>query len=217
MDQKDWETLLPYLPWPATALVFALVFTAFFRRQIGEFLGRVTEFWWMKAAPPAPQPAPKEISKELPSEPPKQVTDSNQITITPLQAPVFLDIDQKLSKLGFTAEVERKYLIHSVVEAQFMMHYMRAARFVFGSQLGLLTQANGVGGAVPLPQAKEMYTQAAKQFRDIYRNFSFDNWLGFLTNNNFIVVQQDKVVVTDLGRDFMHYLVNNRDTGQRIG
>jgi hypothetical protein len=217
MDQKAWETLLPYLPWPLVALVVALVVIGLFRKQIGEFLSRLTEFWWMKASPPALQPPPKEISKELASEPPKQGTNSNQINITPLQAPVFTEIEQQINKLAFTPDVERKYLMRSIVEAKFMMHYMRAARFAFGSQLGLLTQANGVGGPVPITQAKEIYTQAAKQFRDIYRGFSFDSWLGFLVDNNFAVVENDKVAATDLGRDFMHYLVKNHDTGNRIG
>jgi hypothetical protein len=217
MDQKAWEILLPYLPWPTVALVVALVAIGLFRKQIGEFLSRLTEFWWMKATPPTSQPPPKEISKELPSEPPKRATDSNQLNISPLQAPLFAEIEKKLKELGFMPEMERKYLIHTVVEAQFIMHHMRAARFVFGSQLGLLTQANGVGGPVPIVQAKEMYNQASRQFGNIYRGFSFDNWIGFLINNNFVVVQNDKVIATDLGRDFMNYLVNNHDTGNRIG
>jgi hypothetical protein len=205
------------LAWPIVTLVFALFFTAFFRRQIGELIGRVTGLWGVKAELPASQPKPREISKELPSSPLASPSGIQQVDVSPLQAPVFAHVENELTKLALSTELERKYLIRTVVQARFLTHYMRAARFVFGSQLQLMTQANGSGGPVPITHAKDIYKSAARQHRDLYRNFAFETWLRFLTDNNFIEVQQEKVVVTDLGRDFMNYLVNSHDTGYRVG
>lgn len=86
-------------------------------------------------------------------------------------------------------------------------------RLIFGSQLGLLLQAN-TGAPPNMEQARTVYDNAATNFPDIYSDFSFDAWLDFprrmgLVRIELVADRPALIRITPMGRDFLHYLVNS--------
>jgi hypothetical protein len=72
---------------------------------------------------------------------------------------------------------------------------------IFGSQIVALKRLNEAG-RVTVDFAREIYKPYAKQFPQVYSNYSFDGWLGFLTSSGLVMQNGNSLEITDIGREF---------------
>lgn len=81
-------------------------------------------------------------------------------------------------------------------------------RLIFGSQLNLLGQLTSSSSA-PLADARSYYEVASKEHKQQFAGYSFDQWLRWLTDDASLVqtIENDQLVVTTDGREFMRYLI----------
>ena len=210
------ELLLKYLAsWPVIALVIAIRF----EKPIRDLLPRLRRFGQAELDPMAAQPieaSGKTPSIEIPIE--KAPTPGAPLyAITPELAPFVPKVDQYLAANPIPQGKEREFIRHGTALALRQVHYTRVARFIFGSQLNALNFLHSASGAIPLGQIAPFYQRATRRFREIYRNSSFDRWLLFLISNELVTNQQGSVAITDIGRGFLVFLQETRDTGQRRG
>ena len=70
---------------------------------------------------------------------------------------------------------------------------------------------NEVGRAT-VDDAREFFKPYAEQFPQVYNNYGFDGWLGFLKNNTLVVQNGNLLEISDFGRDFLLYLTDKRLT-----
>jgi hypothetical protein len=81
---------------------------------------------------------------------------------------------------------------------------------IFGGQLNLLAQANAGGGAIPAT-AQAIYETARSVLPEFYKNFTFQQWIGFLTNSGLVEVgPTGNRLLTTYGRGLLKYIVDRR-------
>ena len=86
---------------------------------------------------------------------------------------------------------------------------------IYGSQIELLRTLNaapvGLGGAAIEP----LYAKAAADWSIVYKNYPFQAWLDFLITGGLVHRQEDRFLISVLGRDYLSYLVATGRTGFR--
>jgi hypothetical protein len=87
---------------------------------------------------------------------------------------------------------------------------------ILGSQLGLLGEVNV--RPVSVEQARARYQDAAAAYPDYFSNYSFDQWLVWLSDSARAVrVEGANVFITDDGREFLRYIVGRGYPTARSG
>jgi len=51
----------------------------------------------------------------------------------------------------------------------------------------------------------------------MYEDYSFDQWLGFLESSLLLGREAERVRITEVGREFLKYLLDMRKPGPAIG
>ena len=54
---------------------------------------------------------------------------------------------------------------------------------------------------------KFYYDNAVKYNAEGYKNYSYENYLNFVFQSGLILIDNDNVRITDLGKDFLRYIV----------
>lgn len=76
---------------------------------------------------------------------------------------------------------------------------------VFGSQLSVLGQANNSTATAAF--VKSTYNSAASSNPQVYANYSFESWLGWMLNTGLLSEHGEGFVITAYGREFLQYII----------
>jgi hypothetical protein len=183
--------LVKGIAWPA--LIFALVYV--FRAPLKELIPRVR-----KAGPTG-------IELEV-----HQTAVVNkwagELKSLPglLRTPPIESLEKTLhSQLEYTKEGERTdLLVNRLAVAQLASVFERVYGAIFGSQIaGLRTLANA-GGTLTTADALRYFDEAKSNKPEL--KVEFGAWLEFLRAFSLIKIENEKISITDLGRDFLLYL-----------
>lgn len=80
---------------------------------------------------------------------------------------------------------------------------------IYRSQLLLLTEMNHKAGIVPMQAARSFYDEAVKGFPQIYTNYAFEQWLGFLKGDQLIIEHPSSMLeLTHKAKDFLKYVAH---------
>lgn len=78
---------------------------------------------------------------------------------------------------------------------------------IYGSQIYLLDHLNSSSYETKT-SLKYFYDKAKNQYPEVYKTYSYDNWLNYISNNGFIDINQnEEVILLPFGKDFLHYLI----------
>ncbi len=81
--------------------------------------------------------------------------------------------------------------------------------YIFRSQILALTELNAKGGLMPLANANAHFEKAKADYPQTYSNYSFQQWLDFMTSHNLLIRHPtDMLEITLRGRDFLKYLTH---------
>lgn len=105
-------------------------------------------------------------------------------------------------------DLQARWLARMYAVVSVERNHERAYRLILGSQLSLLQELNS-RGVVPGAVARDNYNSVSQRFPEIYSNFSFENWIGFLTGTGFVQDQGETIGITPLAREFLVYLTAN--------
>jgi hypothetical protein len=92
-------------------------------------------------------------------------------------------------------------LAQTRLEARFGLIYSQ----IFGTQIRWL-EALGACRTVTNAEALAFYEEAIAAEREFYESYGFTGWLSFLKNHSLIEQDNARVVITDLGDDFLLWL-----------
>ena len=96
-------------------------------------------------------------------------------------------------------------LVNRLAVAQLSSIFERAYGAIYGSQIAALRALSKAGGAVTNIQALEYFNEA-KSTKPELSNVEFSVWLEFLRVFNLVKIENEKILITDLGSDFLLYL-----------
>jgi hypothetical protein len=186
--------------WPGAAAWIAW----YFRDAIVAQLPRVTKVGPVTLDPPAPNQAVKKVSSE---EIIKKVEGS--------VPPELLDEARKTIKEKFPHSNDDDLLTLSgalLISGMFERTYA----LIFGSQILFLERLNA--SPLTVEDAKGFYERATAIFGEIYKSYSFDQWLNFMESFTLLSKTPDnQLQITQRGRGFLSYLVENGYSTQRAG
>jgi hypothetical protein len=82
----------------------------------------------------------------------------------------------------------------------------RASRMIFGSQIDAINMLNLVGGRLSIETLRPTYNAAVAAFPQGYTNYSFEQWLAYLTAWDLIKVEGLEVTIRPAGRVIIPYM-----------
>jgi hypothetical protein len=183
-----------------------------FPAQVGGFIGRITSIWGVKA-----KPAPGAVTQEVkgPEQTEELLKDfDNQLLL--VQENIIRD--SYLKNVNDPATRER-VLVRHFASACIVFAFESTYNSIWGSQLQALRALNE-SGANGLPEAdvKVWYDVAMQLFAARYANYPFHGWLNFLHGNSLVQIGANhQIYITQLGNEFLVYLVRSRYTMNKDG
>lgn len=92
----------------------------------------------------------------------------------------------------------------------------RIYQLIYGSQIRLLQKLNY--SSEKSKNIKYFYDNAVNYFPETYQNYSFDNYLDFLVNQGLILYDReiDLISITEVGTDFLRYLVESNSSLDKL-
>jgi hypothetical protein len=107
------------------------------------------------------------------------------------------------------ASDRERFLIKTAADAVATGAYEHMYIQIYGSQLAAVRDLNSAG-VVPASSLEPYFLQAKEAFPTLYENDTFDRWLAWLTNVGYFVQRHndDRISISDIGRDFLQYVVS---------
>lgn len=94
-------------------------------------------------------------------------------------------------------------------------NFLDIYHIIFGSQLSLLDHLN-THQQQPIEALRVFYDSVAPRY-PIYKEYSFEQWLAYLTTQLLIRVDNGLFNITNKGREFLSFLVQLGLTRNKIG
>ncbi|MBR1172784.1 hypothetical protein JQ617_02350 [Bradyrhizobium sp. KB893862 SZCCT0404] len=227
MTFEDWMKVGELVKWPLVALIVAVIALLILKKPISALLARMKRAaigdkavdFSDSAAIASEQQQKNQIEKPTAPE-----TPSGELPpppAPPALAAMEKNIVDTLAASNASDEVKRLWLIRGMAVAKMERAHEITYRLIMGSQIGLLLQAN-TGVPTSMESARAIYDDAKNNFPAIYNNFDFDGWLTWPSNTGLINIEQHGVAgsiitITDIGKEFLHYLVSAGLTSTKIG
>ncbi|MFG1344367.1 hypothetical protein V5F59_05700 [Xanthobacter autotrophicus DSM 431] len=153
-------------------------------------------------------------TEKLPTPTPSVTTTAQNADLSPAVTFVRSSIDGDLEKVA--PEERQLKLVIALAETRLLFHFERSYRLILGSQIEGLKILN-IRITATMKDAKLLYDRASELYPEIYDNFSFDVWIGFLEGQNFIENDGGVLRITEVGRDFLRYLIAQRMDERKPG
>jgi hypothetical protein len=100
------------------------------------------------------------------------------------------------------------YLVEIAADAIAAVAFDYVYSLIYGSQLAAVRDLNSAG-AVHVEKLKPYFEAAKANFPSLYETDTFERWLGWLTQIASLVAQDGEVVtITDIGRDFLQFVIS---------
>ena len=200
LDAKLHHRMTLYL-WPIVVLVIALFFMVMYRKPLNRLLDRTSKIsaTGLEASAAAQETA---IGKKTEGAEELLAHFENELLVDREKA-----ILQQLDSRHISSPVEReRVLVRHLAAAVLYAHFDSCYRLAFGSQLSLLQELNASSSS--LKEAVQVHYELAKMMLpDFYSDYSFDQWLHFLTSRTLARTDGDYVSITVAGREFLKFIV----------
>jgi hypothetical protein len=136
--------------------------------------------------------------------------------LAPSPRPAVNIIEARLreSVKGIETGKKEPTLVRALAETRLVAGHEYTYNRTFGSQIAWLKRLNEVGRAT-VDNAREFFKPYAEKFPQVYSNYGFDGWLGFLKASELIAQNGDVLVISAFGQDFLIYLTERRLTENR--
>ncbi len=197
--------------WPGVflfAVIFALVF---FRKDLSDLIRRTREVskTGIKADAPAqqlPSVAPEGVANKV-----DQMREFDNRSLLAQEKLIFDDMDRR----GMKERTETvKLLVRHLAGTQLTVRYEWIDRAIWGSQIRLLMDLNSKPQGVARQDLLPFYEQAKESVPRIATEYTFDNYISFLEQNN-LITSGPKPQITQLGKDYLQFLIHSGRTGTR--
>jgi hypothetical protein len=211
---------LSVVAWPAVILWLAW----YLRDEIKRVANRTIEAGLSGFKFAAPQPEqipspPKEGVAATSPQPPSQTAGGDRIGpfianirghLSPEQVePAAQIVRAELDKtFGSDPADQVEGLVYAVASLNIQLSHERNYNLIYGSQLRLMEQM--IGGGISVEVARRLYEEAKAAFEEVYRNYTFEQWIGFLVRSGLISVQDANYVLTPYGRGLLRYILDRQ-------
>ncbi len=205
--------MLSIIAWPVVALLLGLVAIFVFRAPLSRFLDRAQEIGktGIRAS------SSKQISDTAHNGPKADelLKSFDNVLLRNRETLILNHLSN--SKIEEAAERER-VLVRFLAGVGIALYFERTYAAIWGSQIAALQFLNEAGeGGIDPELLRPWYDQAAAQNLELYANYQFDRWLGFLETSLLVTKAQGRVIITLEGREFLKFIVHQGYTRFKQG
>ena len=86
---------------------------------------------------------------------------------------------------------------------------------IYGSQIRILQRLNH-SKSEKTEDLKFYFNNAKKVYPKVYNDYSYENYLHFLVNYSLIQINDDIATITDVGRDFLRYIIESNLSFEKL-
>lgn len=194
---------MEFLAWPAVVLILGTIALLLFRQPLIRLIDRASKIG--KGGIEAVSTA-QEAGIEVKPSPADELMKAFDNALLLQREKIIRD---ELDRLKGTSASEReRILIRFLAASNLAMAFDRLYSLIWGSQIGVLQFLNtGAPEVADVGRLNVWYEQAAARDPDVYKAYSFDQWLGFLQVAGLLRRDGERVEITLEGREFLKYLV----------
>jgi|GEM_PF-2696139 len=207
INTPAWFTLVDYLKWPVAVIIIIVIFISFFRSQLHAFFSRAKRVKFgefQMDSEPNHQQAIKKIEKST-LENVTQIfrPETNNFFRTIIQS------DTNFEHLNTDTERFEALLKYAIIISA-LRRFELVYDSIYGSQLRLLQDLNA-SGVKDIGIFEHYYNQAKANAPADFENIQLADYSQFLYSWELITNNQNNgVMITTLGTDFLKYLVDSR-------
>ena len=202
--------ILPFveaLKWPGVVLICFVSVVFFFKQQVANFLGRVNSVGkdGLKAAPPT-QPE-QQAKQEIEREKNKNVQELTQAfsSVAVRERESFIKAELQKRHLDYTGDTIDVLITH-LAHAQMALQFEQTYKLIFGSQIYFLKQVN-MKGMVSEAELATHFEHVKKLFAPTFDAWTSDGYILYLINNGLLKKEGNTYVLTNLGLEFLPWVV----------
>lgn len=219
MSGATFIKLVELLRWPAAAVFVALALMIVFRSSLSQAIARLRRVRVpgfdaetsdvTKEQVQAQASAKTDSSEALHPAPAKDLGEPFMSSILVERTKVLLN-DPQYKAITDQAEKER-LLARIIASLQYSLSFEQTFQVIFRSQIVALRVCNNSYGPLPIANVHAIYATAVPPLDRLEGGYKFDRWLNFITvYAEFLRIDGDQVSITDLGREFLKYLIERR-------
>jgi hypothetical protein len=124
---------------------------------------------------------------------------------------------EQLKNVTDSAERE-SILVRIAARVMLVATFEAAEANIWSSQMGLLDHLNRYRAGVPLAELKSLfYDKAVEQYPDLYSNYSFQGYLGYLQRYALIRVENVLARITDSGMEYLLWRIEQAKAPRTYG
>lgn len=191
------------LIWAGAVVIISIVFMFVFRKNLAGFIDKIISIGKNGIVTVNPQlqttPETKSSTEEL---------------LKAFSSNVILHQEETIRRLveekGITdAQDTIVFLLRLLASTQVAFWFEYVNSIIWGSQIAILQDLNAKPlGETPLV-LMGFYNIAAQTWPDVFVNYSFAQYIGFLITHNLLKWDDNKYYITDVGKEFLQYLINS--------
>jgi hypothetical protein len=206
------ETIITALSWPCVVLILGTIFLIIFRKPLNSFIARITSIdkSGIKALQ-TPEVQREEQKKEVVQQLLLAIGDT--IVLRDVEGHITSDLQQKgLETAGDTVKILVKRLAATTILLEFEQIY----NLIFGSQIFLLKKLNEVAGQGKASDLiRDYFKRVQNLFPESFNNWSLEQYLEFLINRSLITTRGNIYHITNLGVEYLTWMVRNGKGDER--
>ena len=201
-----------FLIWPAVTLVLGFVALLLFKPAIDRKISGITGAskdgvsFERTQEGADPQPAPLSLIEIMKHPISATVLEREQV------------IEKVIQSSGLQTDKERvSVLVRALATTRIELEFNSIANIIFGSQINLLVQLVGTRSGISRQQAESVFEQAQKSFPELHGSRKFQEWFAYLQASNLVTFSEDRIDISQVGKDFLKHLVDLRMAHDRYG
>ena len=128
-------------------------------------------------------------------------------------------IDEQLHALPIQEPIQQaKALIRVLAITRVNLEFTNIVLRIFGSQITLLNHLSALPQGLTIHEATAVFLLAQSSFVELHAHRTVDEWLAYLTTSQLVAASEPATItITQYGRDFLKYLIDESLTFPRYG
>ena len=201
------SALVPALAWPAAVVIFFI----WFRKPIAAIIERIKKISPSGGIETGSTPSQKSTTEDKKSAD-ELMRGFDSIVLLEQEE----NIRKELQKYDLsTPEKTESILIKHLASTGLALRFEQINKVIWGSQIKILEKLNSTIDGATKEDLLPYYNMAVEQNPDIISAYSFENYMDYLIRNILVLQDGTHYKITNLGVDFLGYLVNTGQTGYR--
>lgn len=205
------EAIAKAVAWPIAVIILGTIFMLIFKPQIIDLFNRIKKVG-LKVIEVSAEQSQKIVEPQRSSHVEELMRVTDSLILKEQEGRIEKDImDKKLN-----GDNLKKVLVRHLAISQILFYFEQINNVIWGTQIQLLEELNTKPVGETKDDLKRFYEYGASLYPTTYEKYAFENYLSYLIVSQLITEKEGRYFITQLGREFLVYLVSSGKTKLRM-